>query len=189
MSWPCRTETAEAYPCGFDPDRCPLMTGRPRYEIETNPEERLLRHFERPGTAYVFAYTGLGEGKALAARLREAGVEVAEAGPGPDPEAAENLAERVAFARARGEKIALFAQGLEALRRWSESGYVDAVTESGRPALRKAAGGWHVFRREIQAGSNERINRLVMALDICDDETARLFGLRKIEPGTAAVLV
>jgi hypothetical protein len=163
MSWPCRTEITEtAYPCGFDPARCPLAE-RPRCEIETDPESRLIRHFEQPGTAVVFAPTGCG-GKMLAARLREAGVEVAEIAwdAGPDPEAAEGLAMRMAFARARGERIAVFAPGAGFLRRWA----------GGDLGLKLILGN----------------ARLVMTLGVCDAETGRLFGLRKVEPGTAAVL-
>jgi len=164
MSWPCRTEIAEAYRCGLDPARCPAIE-RPRCEIETDPEGRLLRHFERPGTAVIFAPTGCG-GKNLAARLREAGVEVAEIAwdARPDPEAAEGLGMRMAFARARGERIAVFASGAGFLRRWA----------GGDLGLKLILGN----------------ARLVVALGIADAETGRLFGLRPgdLKPGTAAGL-
>jgi len=165
MSWPCRTGIAEVYPCGFDPAQCPVAE-RPRCEIETDPEGRLLRHFERPGTAVIFAPTGHG-GKNLAARLREAGIEVVEIAwdAGPDPEAAEGLAMRMAFARAHGERVAAFASGAGFLRRWA-GGDLNAKLILGNA-------------------------RMVMALGVADEETGRLFGLRPgdLELGTAAVLV
>lgn len=191
MSWPCRTEIAEEYPCGFDPSRCPAVT-RPRYEIEPDPEGRLLRHFEKPGTAVIFAPTGRG-GKNLAAKLREAGVEVVEIGGSilSDPDACETV-QRLIFARARGERIALFAPGAEALRRWCQVRRSINMTEDGRPAIRTGTnwGLWETLKAQIRGGFDERVNRLVMALEIADEETAGLFGLRpgEPEPGTAAVL-
>lgn len=164
MSWPCRTEIA--YPCGLDPARCPVVE-RPRCEIETDPEGRLLRHFERPGTALVFAPEGCG-GKALAAKLREAGVEVVEiaCNAKSDPRAAEELAMRLAFARGRGERVAVFAPGAGFLRRWV---------------------GGDLGMKLILGNA-----RLAMALGIADAETGRLFGLpqgERLGPERAAVLV
>jgi hypothetical protein len=167
---------------------------RPRCEIETDPEGRLLRHFERPGSAVIFAPTGCG-GKMLVARLREAGVEVAEIGESIllDPDA-DKLVQRLIFARARGEKIALFAPGVEALRRWCEERQSISMTEDGKLAVRWTGtnwGLWELLKAQIREGTDKRAGRLVMSLAIADAETGRLFGLRPgdLEPGTAAVLV
>jgi len=181
--------TCEKLPCGFDPDACPSVKKQARAAVEPDSAGLLMSHFQEPGTAIVFAPTGSG-GKALAAGLREAGVEVHEISwnTHPDPEAARVLAQRLVVARANGERIAVFASSVGDLRRWSES---DSRVEfvGGRPALRHVEGGWLALRDLIDAGSSALCARLVMALGIADRETARLFGLKGPMRGHAVVLV
>lgn len=158
------------YPCGFDPENCPLRA-KARSILEPDPAARLARHFQNPGAAVVFAPTGTGR-EALALGLKEMGVEVFEIGLHlPVPEAASFLATHLATARARGKKVAVFAPGVEALRRWAENiwpSFRDMLEERPHPA-----------------------GLLVVAVGIADQETERLFGVRREEfaPGQAAVLV
>lgn len=94
------------------------------------------------------------------------------------------------WARANGERIAVFAPGLNGLQRWSEDG-LKINFEDGRPMLRYVEGGWRILRDLIEAGSSTLCAHLVMALDVADEETGRPFGLRSgdLKYGQAAVLV
>ncbi|WP_156896596.1 hypothetical protein [Desulfovirgula thermocuniculi] len=182
---PCAMNVA-AYPCGIDPGRCPLADV-PGYRAEPDPERLLLEHFQKPGTAIVFV-PDAGYGRnALAAKLRGAGVEVVEVawGAKADPEAARELAERMASARARGERIALFAPGVEELRRWSEGGLKTTGGDQGRPALRYVEGGWTLFWNMIRIGSSPAANHLVAVAAPFSEEDLKYL---KQMPGRATVV-
>lgn len=90
----------------------------------------------------------------------------------PVPEAARFLATHLATARARNKKVAVFAPGVKALRRWAENI-------------------WPSFRDILEERPHLEASRLVMALEIADRETANLFGIGQedLKPGQSVVLV
>jgi len=154
--------------CGFTPETCPLLK---RVRFNLDPAACLAEHFQKPGAALVFAPPGANRDN-LMSMLSEMGVEVFEIGLHlPVPEAASFLASHLATARVRNKKVALFAPGVKALRRWAENI-------------------WPSFRDILEAKPHLEASRLVMALEIADRETANLFGIDQedLKPGQAAVL-
>lgn len=155
--------------CEFNPETCPFLK---RVRFNLDPAACLAEHFQRPGAALVFAPPGANRND-LMSMLAKMDVEVFEIGLHlPVPEAARFLAAHLATARIRKKKVAVFASGVQSLRRWAE-------------------GAWPSFRDILEERPHLEASRLVMALEIADRETENLFGIGRedLKPGQAAVLV